>query len=342
MPSPVLGTGFFRGFLANGAPNASGTVQTFAAGTSTPLASYPTYNDAVAGTNANSNPLTLNASGEAQIWVNALAYKFVMKDSSGTVLETVDNYSPAAAAPSPSPSQWVQVLNPATLLNAVFTFLTTTTFQVNANAVDLTAAPYFLGVGDRIRTNNTAGFVYSTIVSISFLTPNVSITVVNDGASVLDSGLNAMYYGVQRYGSPSAPAYLDPRSALNVIKNGTLAGTGASAKVTAWLAPSLDALSEWASPQFTCKYPGRYLVDMQAQVADSSGTATGVVFGIGDNATANFQASYSNIPLANAPSVMKFTKVMQLTAGQVIAMWWTAPATTTMAINSSINIIRLP
>jgi hypothetical protein len=137
MPSPVLGTGFFRGFLANGAPNAGGSVSTFTAGTATPLASFPTFNDAVAGTNANANPVVLNASGEAQIWVNALAYKFVMKDASGTTLETVDNYSPANGTPTPALSQWIQVLKATTQLAPTFGFLGATQFTVDAG-VDLT------------------------------------------------------------------------------------------------------------------------------------------------------------------------------------------------------------
>jgi len=343
MPSPVLGTGFFRGFLANGAPNAGGSVSTFAAGSATPLTTYPTAADAAAGTNANANPVVLNASGEAQIWVNALSYKFVMKDSGGATLETVDNYSPNTAAPSPSPSQWVQALNPTTLLAPVFAFLTGTSFSINLNGLtDMTLSPYFLGPGDRIRTQNNSGFVYSTIVSITGAIPNV-ITVVNDGASVIDAGISAMYYGLMRFSSPSAPGYLDPRTAVNTTKNGNQVGVGASAKVTAWNAASPDPLGEFTTPQFTCKYPGRYLVNVQAHVSDSTVAGVTITFGIGDNGVALFQSLYSAPTVANAPVTLSYTKVMTLTVGQVIAAWWTAPATTTLfGTNSMINVVRIP
>ena len=77
----------FREFTANGVPEANGTVTSYQAGTTTPLA---TYTDSTLGT-ANPNPLTLNARGEAQIWVSPnVAYKFVVADALGNQIRTVD------------------------------------------------------------------------------------------------------------------------------------------------------------------------------------------------------------------------------------------------------------
>lgn len=75
-------------FDASGAPLAGGKVYTYAAGTTTPQATYTT---AAAGT-ANTNPVILNARGEADIWyTNGVSYKVVLKDSSDATIWTVDN-----------------------------------------------------------------------------------------------------------------------------------------------------------------------------------------------------------------------------------------------------------
>ena len=62
-------------------PLASGKVYTYSAGTTTPLA---TYSDA-AGSTPNANPITLDANGQALIYVTAgTAYDFVIKRPDGT------------------------------------------------------------------------------------------------------------------------------------------------------------------------------------------------------------------------------------------------------------------
>ena len=81
-PSPVQ-----RFYDNNGNPLAGGTVTTFAAGTSTPIA---TYTDYTAGT-PNPNPIVLNFRGEASIWlIPNQAYKFVVADSFGNTISTTD------------------------------------------------------------------------------------------------------------------------------------------------------------------------------------------------------------------------------------------------------------
>lgn len=77
----------FRAFDNNGLPLAGGLVYTYAAGTSTPQA---TYTDQGGGT-PNANPTVLDPYGYADIWINNNNYKVVLKDSSGNLLWTVDN-----------------------------------------------------------------------------------------------------------------------------------------------------------------------------------------------------------------------------------------------------------
>lgn len=73
---------------ANGAPLVGGKVYTYAAGTSSPLATYTT----AAGTAANTNPVILDARGEANIWyTTGTSYKVILKDASDATIWTVDN-----------------------------------------------------------------------------------------------------------------------------------------------------------------------------------------------------------------------------------------------------------
>lgn len=73
---------------ANGAPLAGGKVYTYAAGTTTPLA---TYTDA-GGLAPNTNPIILDARGECNLWyASGTAYKVVLKDATDATIWTVDN-----------------------------------------------------------------------------------------------------------------------------------------------------------------------------------------------------------------------------------------------------------
>lgn len=86
-------------FDAAGAPLAGGKVHTYAAGTSTPQA---TYTDA-AGAVANANPVVLNARGEAIIfWAADAAYKVVVTDADGATIWTQDDVSNPGGGPSGS------------------------------------------------------------------------------------------------------------------------------------------------------------------------------------------------------------------------------------------------
>ncbi len=80
-------------FDANGDPLAGGKVYTYAAGTSTPLA---TYSDQ-AGTTPNANPVVLDARGEATIFWAPSAYKVVLKDSADVTIWTQDDIYPVGA-----------------------------------------------------------------------------------------------------------------------------------------------------------------------------------------------------------------------------------------------------
>ena len=75
-------------FGTDGEPLVGGKIYTYAAGTSTPIA---TYTDYTAGT-ANTNPIILDSRGQANIWLlNTVSYKFIVRDATDVLLYTVDN-----------------------------------------------------------------------------------------------------------------------------------------------------------------------------------------------------------------------------------------------------------
>jgi hypothetical protein len=94
MPYPILGTPKPQFFDSSGAPLASGTLSVLDPATNLNKASYPTYDDAVALTNANTNPITLDSRGEPanELWgLEDEDYKLVLKDSTGNIIWTVDD-----------------------------------------------------------------------------------------------------------------------------------------------------------------------------------------------------------------------------------------------------------
>ena len=97
--SPV-GNGF-QFFSNDGLPLAGGKIQTYQAGSTTPLT---TYTDS-SGLIANTNPIILGTDGRppSTIWLSdGFFYKFVLSDANDVVIQTYDNlYGIIGVAPSP-------------------------------------------------------------------------------------------------------------------------------------------------------------------------------------------------------------------------------------------------
>jgi len=78
-------------FDNNGKPLAGGKLETYEAGTSTPLASYTSST----GVTAHTNPIILDSAGRVltgEIWLDYLyLYKFIVKTSTNTLIATYDN-----------------------------------------------------------------------------------------------------------------------------------------------------------------------------------------------------------------------------------------------------------
>lgn len=76
-------------FADDGAPLVGGKLYSYAAGTTTPLATYTTY----AGDVANTNPVILDSRGEANVWLTGVLYKLALYDADDALIWTVDNVS---------------------------------------------------------------------------------------------------------------------------------------------------------------------------------------------------------------------------------------------------------
>lgn len=89
--SPLLPGQYFDN---NGLPLAGGLLDTFATGTETPLASYTTSSGSVAHT----NPVVLDASGRAEVWLAVgVGYTLRLRTAAGVTLWSVDDVLLAAA-----------------------------------------------------------------------------------------------------------------------------------------------------------------------------------------------------------------------------------------------------
>lgn len=89
--SPLGGAGW-QFFDNSGNVLSGGQLYTYSAGTTTPLT---TYSEAT-GQNANANPIVLDSAGRVsgEVWLTSnVAYKFVLKTSTGTTLWTCDSIS---------------------------------------------------------------------------------------------------------------------------------------------------------------------------------------------------------------------------------------------------------
>jgi len=76
----------------NGNPLAAGKLYTYAAGTTTPLATYTDVGLSV----ANANPVILDSAGRATVFLTSASYKFVLATSADVTIWTQDNVSSVA------------------------------------------------------------------------------------------------------------------------------------------------------------------------------------------------------------------------------------------------------
>lgn len=188
--SPVFNEATFND---DGAPGSGWTLTTYLAGTTTPAT---VYKDNL-GSASHTNPIVLNTRGEppAPIWiVSPQSIKFVLEDSLGVTIRTIDDVSGVNDAVDLSVDEWQDFLGTPTYISATQFSLTgdqTSQFQV----------------GRRLKTTNTGGTVYSRITASAFAAGVTTVTVVND-AGALDSGLSLVSVGALTATGGSIPGVI--------------------------------------------------------------------------------------------------------------------------------------
>jgi len=183
---------------SDGNPLVGGKIYTYAAGTTTPLA---TFTDA-GGLTANTNPIILNSLGQANIWLGSSSYKFSVFTSADVLLYTVDNIN----APLDAAGLALALSSPTPIGNTVpntgaFTTLAATTGNittVNAttvNAATITATGTitaetltFEGGGSMTRPSEAGIQSITATVAANALTVTLNPTTLDFRSATLTSG----------------------------------------------------------------------------------------------------------------------------------------------------------
>lgn len=172
-------------FDANGDPLAGGQIYQFEAGSFT--VQQTTYSDNT-GDTPNPQPIVLDSSGRntTAIWLQSGdAYNLVLEDSSNVFIDSLDDIIgiQASSSVTTSTSIWTKDTDAPVFLNG-------TQFQLTGNVVADFA------VGNRVQIEYPGPtFLYGTVSSVSFSSPNTQVTLIND-TSVQNSGMLFAYWSL--------------------------------------------------------------------------------------------------------------------------------------------------
>lgn len=183
-------------------PAAAGTITTYLAGTTTPVATYTSQT----GGTPNTNPIVLNSVGGLpnDVWIaGGVAIKLVILDAAGNPIATVDNVvgvdDPAFA--SGSFGQWIA--GPAA------TWLTATMFSAAGDQTSL--GP--LTPNRRLQIVSAAGTTYATITRSTYDVGTLKTTVTfvaDSGSPAATNPISAINYGLLSSVNPSVPPNVIP------------------------------------------------------------------------------------------------------------------------------------
>ena len=212
----------FKAFDSAGNALAGGKLYTYAAGTSTALATYSEYT----GVTPNANPVVLDAAGEADVYFSPVNYKLVLKNSSDVIQWTVDNF---AGSPYPVTDEWLTYVHTWTLVSA--TQVTTTGDQT---------AKY--PVNSAIRAVCTGGTYYGVITGSAYT--SVTTLTVDFESGSFDSGVAASSTVSVGVTQTSSPALYFAQTAINAP------GTSATSVTSLTIGTGSQSLTVQASKSF--------------------------------------------------------------------------------------------
>jgi hypothetical protein len=168
---------------SDGNPLVGGKIYTYAAGTTTPLA---TFTDA-GGLTANTNPIILNSLGQANIWLSTASYKFSVFTSADVLLYTVDNI----LAPLDSTSLITSLASPPPIGSTApntgaFTTLAATTITATGTITAETLT--FEGGGSMTKPPESGIQPITASVATNALTVTLNPTTLDFRSATLTSG----------------------------------------------------------------------------------------------------------------------------------------------------------
>lgn len=192
MPYFLAPLGNAQSFDAAGNPLVGGSWRTFLAGTTTPATTFTSITGAV----QQGTTMTLDSLGtpvNGPVWMlNGQALKFRLFNAASVLLDEWDNITGIGDI-NTAPDEWV-------LFTAAPTFVTATSFTVAGDQTNIFQPKR------RLKSINTGGIVYSTIVSSVFTT--VTTVTVTNTLGVLDAGLSAVSYALLAANNSSIPDVL--------------------------------------------------------------------------------------------------------------------------------------
>jgi microcystin-dependent protein len=219
---------FRAAYPGTGNPLAGGQLWTLQPGTSGTGFLKSTYTDS-SGTVQNTNPVILDAGGEADVWLSGYT-KLVLNDANGVPVWSVDNVSSMPNTAPTGVTEWI------TQSGIVFTYLSATQFSMPG---DQTA---MFQQGQRVQATVAQGTVYGTVAaSVASGSPLTTTVTVSWDSGQLDSGLSAIATGIV---TASAHSSL-PGGSVGLLTGEMRAYGGASAPV-GWLLCDGSAMSRSA------------------------------------------------------------------------------------------------
>jgi len=158
----------------NGVPLAGGFVWTYAAGTTTPQASYTDYT----GATMNANPVVLDSAGRAAIFLGNLSYKFVVQNSASVQQWMVDGVASVGAVFAAPPA--IGTLTPGAITGTIM--LATTDFNCTGTV------PCYQINGVALNFSNLAGWPAAGIPNSTGLAWGASYPLSGSGSVCMTTG----------------------------------------------------------------------------------------------------------------------------------------------------------
>jgi hypothetical protein len=332
----IFGAGaqFFGAVGANYPPNLplnAGLLKTFAAGTSSPLA---TYSNSI-GTIPNATSIVLGADGRIpnEIWFpSGVAYKFTLTDSLGYVIQTWDNLVGVNDIGGGITSEWIASGFAPTYNGGGNSFTTST----NSTAT--------FQIGRRVQVfGNNFNYLYGSVVTATGTGPTTVTLSLDSG--VMDGSLSVANVALLGAVNPSVPVAIPYETAAFHAHKNAVQSTGTTViyDVVDNVSPSGSTAYNNSTGIFTAPFTGWYVFNATIYQTNNSGGALAGGLQITVNSVA--VAISSVISIANGASTFSSTgTTVFVTAGQQVLVasnqgftgTFTATASTGSAFNGAL------